>query len=89
METPEASPRSGLAPIFALYPIYQKEIEECFILDRDFVEVCEDYLEVLKIMESWERDDAAQGDVVEEYRELLAGLEFEIIERLEEFKSLI
>ncbi|UCG24907.1 MAG: hypothetical protein JSW55_02615 [Chloroflexota bacterium] len=87
METPEVGPRAKLAPILARYPAYQKEIEEHFILNQDFAEVCEDYLEVRLLIESWESQDELPNSVVAEYRELLARLEAEIQERLETYHS--
>ena len=87
MKTPEVGPDVRLAPILALYPAYHKEIEESFILDPDFAEVCEDYLEVRLLLESWEGQDEAAESVAAEYRELLGALETEIEERLKAYKS--
>ena len=89
METPEDSPKARLAPILARYPAYQNDIEERYILDPDFAEVCDDYLEVRLLVESWEGQDGPSEAVAADYQELQAGLEGEIQERLEAYRSSI
>ena len=87
METPEIGPKARLAPILTLYPAHRKEIEERYVLDPVFAEVCDDYVEVRLLVESWEGQDGPSEAVAAEYQELLVRLEAEIQERLERYQA--
>jgi hypothetical protein len=73
----------GLQRVIDRFPELAAAIRGCFEHDESFREMCHDYNEVLEALQRWQTSDSPQKLArIEEYRELAAALEIEIVAAL-------
>ena len=81
----------GLDPavgcVIGRFPRREEEITECYRSDLGFRSLCEDYCECLQSFARWARDTTQTALVYQEdYRELLADLEADILTYLDRLR---
>ena len=75
---------SAVGCVIGRFPHREEEIAECFGSDERFRALCEDYFECLKSLARWTREPGQTAAVYQEdYRELLAELEGDILNYLD------
>jgi hypothetical protein len=74
---------SGLERVIERFPELAPSIRACFHGDQSFREMCSDYVEALDALQRWQASDGPQKAArVQEYQELAAALEREIVAAL-------
>lgn len=77
-----------LGCVVGRFPHREKEILEYFRSDSRFQSLCEDYCECLKSLARWTRETGKTAVVYQEdYRELLAELESDIVKYLDRLRE--
>jgi hypothetical protein len=74
---------SGMERAIERFPELAAPIRDRFRDDPSFREMCGDYAEALEALQRWETSDGPQRAArIEEYQELVTGLEIEIVTAL-------
>ena len=73
----------GIEQAIERFPELAAPIRDRFRDDPSFREMCGDYAEALDALQRWETSDGPQREArIEEYQELIRGLEIEIVTAL-------
>jgi hypothetical protein len=73
----------GLRRVIERFPEHATLTQARFHDDQNFREMCSDYAETLEALQRWQASDGAHKEArIEEYRELAAALESEILAAL-------
>jgi hypothetical protein len=71
---------SGMERVIERFPELAASIEDRFQDDESFREMCRDYAETLETLQRWQASHGPyRAARIEEYRELVEGLENEIV----------
>jgi len=78
------SQQAALGCVVGRFPHLETAIADRYRSDQDFRSICEDYCECIKSLARWTHETGETAVVYQEdYRELLAELEAEIVQYLE------
>jgi len=77
------SARQGLSRLMLRWPARRAVLASCAETHEEFASLCEIYAEAHDALETWRRSDHSLADArVSEYRELVAEIECEILDKL-------